>query len=343
MMPTEILATTNWVKFLGHFHPLLVHLPIGFLVLLGLMELVAIFKKYQHIAAARGFILLILAPAAVVTATCGWLLAAGGGYNHHILFWHRWLGTTVAVLSVALLAIWLWRKNVGPAYYSVLLPALVIMAIAAHFGGSLTFGSRYLSKYAPPLLKPLLGDRQTKRSPASATGELQSPPMAAASPHAHNHTWQHPMLLPVSDTQSSFYARYVQPIFTHNCIHCHGRDKQKGHLRLDAYRWVRYGRRGRPVVIPGNPDRSLLYRLIASPRWKRHHMPPRSHYQPPAGQIALIRWWIAKGASGTATLNSMHPPKNIQNIIQHLPARDRSGPTAGDDHVHALVWRDVTH
>ena len=333
MIPTEFPAATDWVKFLGHFHPLLVHLPIGFLVLLGLMELVALFKKYRHITAARGFILAILAPAALVTATCGWLLASGGGYNHHILFWHRWLGTTVAVLSVALLAIWLWRKNVGIVYYSVLLPALVIMAIAAHFGGSLTFGSRYLSKYAPPLLKPLLGKRQTGRSPASVTG------MASAEGHARGRMSQHPMLLPVLDTQTSFYAYYVQPIFTQNCIRCHGRDKQKGHLRLDSYWWLRRGSRGRPVVIPGNPDRSLLYRFIARPLWQRHHMPPRSRRQLTSGQIAVIRWWIGKGASGTATLNSMHPPENIRKILEQLPARDRSGPTVGEDHAHTLVWR----
>ncbi len=339
MMPTEILAATNWVKFLGHFHPLLVHLPIGFLVLLGLMELVARFKRYRHISAARGFILVILAPAALVTATCGWLLASGGGYNHHILFWHRWLRTSVAVLSVALLGIWLWRKNVGIVYYSVLLPALVIMAVAAHFGGALTFGGRYLSKYAPPLLKPLLGKRQTKRSGDDATGGLGTRPLASAAGQTGGWRLQRPMLRPILDTQTSFYGHYVQPIFTQNCIRCHGRDKQKGHLRLDSYWWLRHGSRGRPVVIAGNPDRSLLYRLIARPLWQRHHMPPRSRRQLTAGQIAVIRWWIAKGASGTATLASMHPPGNIRNIIEHLPGRRQSGPTAGENHVHALVWR----
>ncbi len=332
MMLTGVAAATNWVKFLGHFHPLLVHLPIGFLVLLGLMELFARFKQYQHITAARGFILVMLAPAALITATCGWLLASGGGYNHHILFWHRWLGTTVAVLSVALLAIWLWRKNVGALYYGTLLPALVIMAIAAHFGGSLTFGGRYLGKYAPPLLKPLLGDRQGFQAGAGVTRPWQ------VSIKANPAYTVQPMIRPVLDAHRSFYARYVQQTFTQNCTRCHGRDKQKGHLRLDSYWWLRRGSRGRPVVIPGNPDRSTLYRLIARPVWQRHHMPPRSRHQLTSGQISLIRWWIAKGASGTATLNSMHPPENIRIIIEHLPHRNRTGPTAGQTHAQVMVW-----
>ena len=151
-----ILAATNWIKFFGHFHPLLVHLPIGFLVLLGALELTGLSSRFQHITAARGFILVLLSIAAIITITCGWLLASGGGYGHRVLFWHRWLGTSVGVLSIVLLFLWLKDKKVGAIYYSTLGAALVVMTIAAHFGGTLTFGSHYLSKYAPPILKPLL-------------------------------------------------------------------------------------------------------------------------------------------------------------------------------------------
>lgn len=164
-----IAAATNYIKFFGHFHPLLVHLPIGFLVLLGALELAGRFKKFQHITAARGFILVMLAVAAVFTITCGWLLASGGGYGHRVLFWHRWLGTCVGILSIALLGLWMYKKKAGVAYYSTLVSALVVMTLAAHFGGTLTFGSRYLSKYAPPLLKPLLvGYAPRKLSPQPA-------------------------------------------------------------------------------------------------------------------------------------------------------------------------------
>ncbi len=336
MMMTTLLAATNWVKFVGHFHPLLVHLPIGFLVLLGLMELAGRFKKYSHITAARGFILVLLALAAIVTVTCGWLLASGGGYNHHILFWHRWLGTSVAVLSLVLLAVWVFRKNVGMAYYSVLLSALVIMAIAAHLGGSLTFGSRYLSKYAPPMLKPLLGDAVV---PSSRVNPAARPTLPATEAVYTSGNSAAPMtVIPLAYAGGSFYDQYVQRTFTQDCIRCHGRDKQKGHLRLDSYRHLRYGSRGRPVIIPGNPNGSLLYRFISRPQWQRHHMPPRSRRQPAPGQIELIRWWIEKGASGTATLWSMHPPEFIRRIINSLPQRDRSSRTAAETKFRPLAF-----
>ena len=60
-------------------------------------------------------------------------------------------------------------------------------------------------------------------------------------------------------------------------------------------------------------------------------MPPRSHKQLTVGQIELIRWWIQKGASGTATLQSLNPPASIRKIIKTLPKsrrHDRTAPAA---------------
>ena len=158
MLLTQVLmATPNMVKFFGHFHVLLVHVPIGILTLLAAMEITGRFKRWQHITAGRGFILLLLALAVVPTVVCGWLLASGGGYSHSTLAWHRWLGTSVGVLCVAMLAVFWWKKKPTLLYYALLAPAFIVMVAAAHFGGDLTFGSRYLGKYAPEYLRPMLG------------------------------------------------------------------------------------------------------------------------------------------------------------------------------------------
>lgn len=315
-----IAAATNWIKFFGHFHPLLVHLPIGFLVLLGALELAGRFKNFQHITAARGFILVMLAIAAVFTITCGWLLASGGGYGHRVLFWHRWLGTSVGVLSLVLLGWWFYRKKTGVVYYSTLISALVVMTIAAHFGGTLTFGSRYLSKYAPPLLKPLLSYAPPRHSALPATDAGINASSIRAMGNASN-TGVRVTLITDLRSDGSFYGRYIQRIFTDNCTRCHGRDRQKGRLRLDSYYWLRRGSNGRPVVIPYNADRSKLYQRLTIPLWQRHHMPPRHHHQLTTSEIALIRWWIQTGASGSATLHSLRPPENIRRIIQSMTPR----------------------
>ena len=41
------IANATLMLFLGHFHPLLVHLPIGGLVLLAVLELVAHFTRFS--------------------------------------------------------------------------------------------------------------------------------------------------------------------------------------------------------------------------------------------------------------------------------------------------------
>jgi uncharacterized membrane protein len=313
-----LAAATNWTKFFGHFHPLLVHLPIGFLVLLGALEVAGRFKKFQHITAARGFILVMLSIAAVFTITCGWLLASGGGYGHRVLFWHRWLGTSVGVLSIALLVLWVYQRKASIAYYSTLTSALIVMAIAAHFGGTLTFGSRYLSKYAPPILKPLLGDATKYHAFPTSNGNSAVSAIAGDANNTEiNRGATRIHITPIVNLQNegSFYNRYIQTIFTDNCTRCHGRNRQKAHLRLDSYGWLRHGSRGKPVVIPYNAGRSVLYELISRPLWQRHHMPPRHHHQLTANEIQLIRWWIQSGASDSASLNSLHPPAYIRRII----------------------------
>ena len=40
----------KFVPFLGHFHPVLVHLPIGSVLLLGILELLAVFPRFKDSA-----------------------------------------------------------------------------------------------------------------------------------------------------------------------------------------------------------------------------------------------------------------------------------------------------
>jgi hypothetical protein len=50
-------SSHNWVMFLGRFHPMLVHLPIGGLILLGVLELLAKFSLFKDAARSNRLIL----------------------------------------------------------------------------------------------------------------------------------------------------------------------------------------------------------------------------------------------------------------------------------------------
>jgi len=65
----------NFVLFFGHFHPLLVHLPIGGLALLGMLELLAMFSRFKDAARNSRLLLGLVSVAALIAAICGWLLS----------------------------------------------------------------------------------------------------------------------------------------------------------------------------------------------------------------------------------------------------------------------------
>ena len=82
--------------FFGRLHPLLVHLPIGLIVLLALLEVLARSHRFKQANANAGLILALAVPASLVSVLCGWLLSLGGGYPDSLLQWHKWTGIATA-------------------------------------------------------------------------------------------------------------------------------------------------------------------------------------------------------------------------------------------------------
>ena len=126
--------------------------------------------------------------------------------------------------------------------------------------------------------------------------------------HQSNHT-DPPTLIqePVSFNQQ------IQPILSEACYHCHGPDsggrepggsiaKNGGKpLRIDQAKYAFEKREnGKPVIIPGDPDNSLLVQLMESkdPDLVMPIDPSRSPHGAilePA-KIALVRRWVKEGA-----------------------------------------------
>src|SRR6185436_16734238 len=90
----------NLMLFFGHFHALLVHLPIGFLTILAVLELANRIHRFHHAAQARSIILLLTVVASIVSVACGLMLATGGGYDPRLIFWHKWMGIALTIACV---------------------------------------------------------------------------------------------------------------------------------------------------------------------------------------------------------------------------------------------------
>src|SRR5438094_3215194 len=93
--------------------------------------------------------------------------------------------------------------------------------------------------------------------------------------------------------QVEFFEKSVRPILAANCFECHGPDKQKAKLRLDARSLMMEGGDSGPVIVPGNPKASLLIQAIHYPE-DGPKMPPKGKLS--ATEIALLTEWIQQGA-----------------------------------------------
>src|SRR6185369_11863313 len=87
------------------------------------------------------------------------------------------------------------------------------------------------------------------------------------------------------------FEKDIRPILKTHCFECHGEgEKLKGGLDLRLRRLILQGGDDGPVLVPGKPDRSLLFKLVHN-----GEMPKRDK-KLNREQVALIKHWIATGA-----------------------------------------------
>lgn len=276
------------VLFFGRFHVLLVHLPIGMVVLLAILEVLALFPRFKNANASAGFVITLAALFAVVTAACGWMLSLGGGYAKDLLEWHERLG--IATAGGCVLTAVLFHLGRKKAYRVTLFLTLAVLVVAAHLGGSLTHGRNYLTRYAPRALKVILG----------------SGPATLHSPSTN---------LPAHSLKIPVFSGVIAPVLQSRCVTCHGPDKSKDDLRLDSYAQLLAGGDDGSILDSNAPAQSLLLHRIHLPLHDNHHMPPDGKRQLTRSQIALLNWWVEAGAPETNTVAALHPPKAIRDII----------------------------
>jgi hypothetical protein len=98
------------------------------------------------------------------------------------------------------------------------------------------------------------------------------------------------------------FNEHIQPILSENCYHCHGPDAgtrapKDAPLRLDLEEEAFAPREnGKPVIFKGNPDESLLMKLIRTSDPSLKMPPPEGHKVLKNREILLIEAWIKQGA-----------------------------------------------
>jgi hypothetical protein len=93
-------------------------------------------------------------------------------------------------------------------------------------------------------------------------------------------------------TLAPSYEADIRPLLEAKCGRCHGAKRHKAELDLHTPAGIRKGGESGRVLVPGKPDDSLLYRKVHSGT-----MPPAGENRLSADEIAVLRRWIAAGAS----------------------------------------------
>ncbi|TDE13858.1 c-type cytochrome domain-containing protein [Dyadobacter psychrotolerans] len=292
------LQDSGWALFIGRFHPVLVHLPIGFLFIAALLEIGRRTGKISVSESAISFILLWSAVGATLACIAGYLLSLGGGYEQELLDDHKWQGIGVAAFAWIAWAVKsdLLGKRIpfGPAFY---LPALGLATIltmtAGHDGGSLTHGEGYLTQYTPEPFRSLAG----------------IPPMAEPVTEVK----------PIANVEEAIvYKDIVQPILEMRCVQCHNASKQKGDLRMDQLALLLKGGKGGPALISGKSAESDMIKRCLLPEDDDNHMPPKGKPQLSNEQITLLSWWIDQGASADKKVAELKKTEAVKMALASL-------------------------
>lgn len=283
--------------FLGRLHPLIVHLPIGFLLLTVLLEVLGAMRRFAVLREAVPLALFVTALSAIVAVLAGVLLGSSGGYNGSLVGWHERLGITLAaVVSLAAALRYVWRAGgvrwIRHAYTASLGAAVALLLVTGHLGGTLTRGPDYLTEYLPAPLEPIA---------ALLTVERELAPPAFVHPD-----------------EAVVYEHLVAPVLQARCVSCHGPDKQKGDLRLDSPEGILAGGSSGPVIVPGRAAESRMIQRIWLPPEHEDVMPPRGRPPLSAAEAELLRWWVDRGASFDQVVGRETPPPGVLAIIEQV-------------------------
>jgi len=292
-------------EFFGRLHPILVHFPIGILILGFILEILSYTRRFRHVRGAVSVTIFTGVVSSAFSVVTGLLLSEEGGYEPDLLFRHRLFAFMTLGFSVMLLVIinygkYLPKSRRKPARLIVFLTLMGILTITGNFGGALTHGRGYLN-------------------PGSEDPEsvIQSP-VGSLNPNSRVLVYDH----------------IIAPIFQEKCTGCHGQKKQKGKLRLDSKAGILKGGAGGSVLKQGNKPGVLLNRLGLAVDHE-DHMPPVEKPQLTGLEIDLISGWVMAGASFEETVQENNSPaikkwleqKSVPEAVSRWPEQPVEKPS----------------
>ncbi len=270
--------------FLGRFHVLALHLPIGIVIAAVVLDWLALRPRYAALASAAPLLWSLAALSAVLTAVLGYLHFGEGSFTGASAEAHRLWGTVTAVAAIAGWSLARTGGPAGAARLSAGIAMLVLVSITGHYGGNLTHGATFLQQYAPSFLRGLIGAAE-RRPPVTS--------VAAADP----------------------YLDIVQPLLEQRCGGCHNDDKRNGGFSVSNYDLTLVGGDTGRAVVPGNPQASELIYRTSLPPDDEAFMPAEGKTPLTAQQLEILRWWVGAGAPRNTTVGTVGVAGDVEALL----------------------------
>lgn len=258
-------------------HPLLVHMPIGCLILAFLLEQADRYARADQYAKAVNISLVVGMVSAMMSVATGLLLAGNGGYDGDLLWKHKWMGISLAAIATLLYGIrrgFLSMGRVKKAENPLWWVMVLVLVVTGHYGGSLTHGENYL-----------FGIKKENDTVVKSLDD------------------------------ALLYEDLVQPVLAEKCQRCHQESKVKGGLRMDSLHLLMKGGKSGPAILAGKPWQSRMMQYILLPDTSEMHMPPSGNSQLLPHEVALIEWWIQCGAPANTKIRNLEPTDRIRQLL----------------------------
>ena len=269
------LDGNNLLRLLGRFHPAIVHFPIALLAVAAVFEVWQVVRRKPGLSPATAPCLVLGAVSAIVASGLGFLFDDGGG---ELVELHKWVGiasTAAAFLAAVLVRMAASSPGALATLRVFLFAGATLVGGTGYLGGELVFGRNHL-------FKGIFDE------PKVAQENMPELAVAGAVPPAG-------LLATNAADDKVDFAKDVVPILKEYCVRCHGGDKVKGKLNLKTKAGFLKGGVSGEVVVPGKPDKSLLYTVLIDKDPETHMPPPEEKKQPTKGHIATIYKWIEQG------------------------------------------------
>ncbi|EAR00616.1 c-type cytochrome domain-containing protein [Maribacter sp. HTCC2170] len=283
-------------QLLGRLHPLLVHLPIGFIVL-GLLLQWYNRKKGQY-SQAITLIYFWATISAVLACITGYLQYTSEGYAFDTIKSHLWLGIITALFSF-LMYLRLTEKNKIDIIKRIPTKVLVVIILiliscTGHLGGNITHGADYLVEPLPNSMKSALGFETYEEKIITL----------------NNENWE----------DKIFYEDIIDPILNNKCVSCHNPKKAKGELILSTKEGILNGGENGEIILANNSSESDLFTRLILPDDDEDHMPPKEKKQLTKEDVKLIETWIDMGNPFEATIGELEVHKEL--FLAYFPKEE---------------------